>query len=86
MTQAILYSFRRCPYAMRARLAIAVSEINVELREVVLRNKPQALLDSSPKATVPVLITTDNTVLDEGTYSIKTARQARTTGTSYISS
>jgi len=61
----ILYSFRRCPYAMRARLAIANSLISVELREVVLRNKPQSLLDISPKGTVPVLLLTDTTVVDE---------------------
>jgi len=61
----ILYSFRRCPYAMRARLAIAKSSISVELREVVLRNKPQSLLDISPKGTVPVLLLTDSTVIDE---------------------
>ncbi|MBW6416365.1 glutathione S-transferase [Celeribacter sp. PS-C1] len=53
----ILYSFRRCPYAMRARLAIASAGIEVELREVVLRDKPQEMLEASPKGTVPVLIT-----------------------------
>lgn len=52
----ILYSFRRCPYAMRARLAIAYSQVAVELREVKLADKPQALLDASPKGTVPVLV------------------------------
>jgi len=61
----ILYSFRRCPYAMRARLAISVSTIQLELREVVLRNKPQQLLDISPKGTVPVLQLTDKSVIDE---------------------
>src|SRR3546814_14024398 len=61
----ILYSFRRCPYAMRARLAIAVSGRNCELREVVLKAKPQALLDASPKATVPVLAETDGPVIDQ---------------------
>src|SRR3546814_17628514 len=50
----VLYSFRRCPYAMRARLAIAASGCLCELREVVLRNKPPSLLAVSPKATVPV--------------------------------
>ncbi len=65
MSQAILYSFRRCPYAMRARLSIAVSGITVELREIVLRDKPQAMLDVSPKGTVPVLITPENKVIDE---------------------
>jgi len=62
---AVLYSFRRCPYAMRARLAIANSNITLELREVVLRDKPQQLIDISPKATVPVLLLPDNTVIDE---------------------
>ena len=46
-------------------MAIAVSSIQVELREVVLRDKPQALLDISPKATVPVLLTADSTIIDE---------------------
>ncbi len=65
MSSNILYSFRRCPYAMRARMAIAVSGIKVELREVVLRDKPQALLELSPKATVPVLQTNEGTIIDE---------------------
>lgn len=55
-TLPVLYSFRRCPYAMRARLAIAVSGMTVELREVVLRDKPAAFLDVSPSATVPCLV------------------------------
>lgn len=61
----VLYSFRRCPYAIRARLAIAASGLACALREVDLRNKPQALLDASPKGTVPVLITPDGRVLDQ---------------------
>lgn len=64
MTLPILYSFRRCPYAMRARLALAVSGQVCELREVVLRNKPQALLEASPKATVPVLQLASGEVLE----------------------
>ncbi|CAA0118627.1 Uncharacterised protein [BD1-7 clade bacterium] len=60
----ILYSFRRCPYAMRARLALFSSGVSFELREIVLRNKPEPMLLASPKGTVPVLI--DNTlVIDE---------------------
>jgi glutathione S-transferase len=51
----VLYSFRRCPYAMRARLALQVSGIAYEHREVVLKNKPAHLLALSPKGTVPVL-------------------------------
>jgi len=65
MTHAILYSFRRCPYAMRARLALAVSGIQVEIREITLRDKPRAMLDLSPKGTVPVLITPDGTLVEE---------------------
>jgi glutathione S-transferase len=52
----ILYSFRRCPYAMRARLALLASGIEYEHREVVLRDKPAELLAASPKGTVPVLV------------------------------
>lgn len=61
----VLYSFRRCPYAMRARLALAVSGQACELREVVLRNKPQGLLQASPKGTVPVLVLPDGGVLEQ---------------------
>jgi len=61
----ILYSFRRCPYAMRARLAIAYSEQSVALREINLKTKPQAMLALSAKGTVPVLQLADGTVLDE---------------------
>ncbi len=61
----ILYSFRRCPYAMRARMAILVSGVHVELREIVLSDKPVEMLQASPKGTVPVLILSDGTVIDE---------------------
>ncbi|WP_262692878.1 glutathione S-transferase [Kordiimonas aestuarii] len=61
----ILYSFRRCPYAMRARLAITAAGVGVNLREVVLRAKPQAMLDASSKGTVPVLVLENNSVIDE---------------------
>lgn len=62
---AILYSFRRCPYAMRARLAILVSGVQVELREILLKDKPASMRQYSPKATVPVLITPEIQVVDE---------------------
>lgn len=61
----ILYSFRRCPYAIRARLAIKVSAIDVELREVKLSNKPAEMLFCSPKGTVPVLLLPNGNVIDE---------------------
>lgn len=64
-TYHILYSFRRCPYAMRARLAIAKAQVKVELREIELRNKPESLLLASPKGTVPVLQLGDGRVIDE---------------------
>ena len=63
--QPVLYTFRRCPYAIRARLAIAVSQQTVEYREVLLREKPEAMLAASPKGTVPVLILPDGQVIDE---------------------
>ena len=64
-TLPALYSFRRCPYAMRARMAIAASRVEVELREIVLRDKPQELIEASAKATVPVLVLQDGSVIDE---------------------
>jgi glutathione S-transferase len=61
----VLYSFRRCPYAMRARLALYASGVAVELREVSLRDKPASMLAASPKGSVPVLILPDGRVIDE---------------------
>jgi glutathione S-transferase len=61
----ILYSFRRCPYAMRARMALLVSGMPFELREVVLRDKPAEMIAASPKATVPVLVLESGEVIDE---------------------
>lgn len=60
----ILYNFRRCPYAMRARLALLSAEITVEVREIILRAKPDHMLELSPKGTVPVLWLGDR-VIDE---------------------
>lgn len=61
----ILYSFRRCPYAMRARLALLSSATRYELREVALRDKPAQMMKISPKGTVPVLLLPDGNVLDQ---------------------
>ena len=61
----LLYSFRRCPYAIRARLAIAISGVDVEIREVDLKAKPAEMLALSPKGTVPVLVLPDGRVIDE---------------------
>jgi glutathione S-transferase len=61
----VLYSFRRCPYAIRARMALKYASISCELREIVLSNKPQAMINLSNKGTVPVLQLTDGSVIDE---------------------
>ena len=55
MNEALLYSFRRCPYAMRARLALRYSGVPVRIVEVSLKAKPAEMLALSPKGTVPVL-------------------------------
>jgi glutathione S-transferase len=61
----LLYSFRRCPYAIRARLAIAISGVQVEMQEVDLKYKPERMLLLSPKGTVPVLELPGGQVIDE---------------------
>ncbi|QND51649.1 glutathione S-transferase [Phyllobacterium sp. 628] len=61
----VLYSFRRCPYAMRARLAVLASHVTCELREIELKNKAPEFLAVSPSGTVPMLLLADGTVIDE---------------------
>lgn len=61
----ILYSFRRCPFAIRARMALIYAQVPVTVREIKLSDKPEEFKRLSPKATVPVLQLTDGTVLDE---------------------
>ena len=61
----ILYSFRRCPYAIRARMALAAAGAEVMLREVLLKDKPPELVAASPKATVPVLVLSEGQVIEE---------------------
>ena len=61
----ILYSYRRCPYAMRARMALKLANIEVEVREISLRDKPAHMLQVSPKGSVPVLVLQDGSVIDE---------------------
>ena len=65
MESPILYSFRRCPYAMRARMSLLESDVEVELREVILRDRPGHMMEISPKGTVPVLLLPDGTVIEE---------------------
>ena len=64
MNYPILYSFIRCPYAMRVRMILKLADIKCELREVRLNNKPEHMLEASPKGTVPVLILEDK-IIDE---------------------
>lgn len=61
----LLYSFRRCPYAMRARMALRYSGLPLEIHEVSLKAKPEEMLRLSPKGTVPVLVLPNGTVIDE---------------------
>jgi len=81
MKHNILYSFRRCPYAIRARWALLNTNQVVELREVELNNKPIELIQISKKATVPVLKTSLNQVIDESLeimiWSIKRSNMHR---------
>ena len=64
MMKPILYSFRRCPYAMRARMSLILSTSQCEIREILLKQKPVEMLEISPKGTVPVLQLADK-ILDE---------------------
>lgn len=63
--QPILYSYRRCPYAMRARVALKYAGVDVEIREISLRAKPASMLEVSPKGTVPVLVLPTGVVLEQ---------------------
>ena len=72
MEYPILYSFIRCPYAMRARMALKLTNIKCEIREVRLNNKPKQMIDKSPKGTVPVLVL-EKKVIDESNDIIEWA-------------
>ena len=65
MSAPYLWTFRRCPFAIRARLALDVSEVEVEYREILLREKPAQMLADSPKGTVPVCVLPGDVVIDE---------------------
>jgi len=75
-TDPLLYSFRRCPYAIRARLALAVSGTRCELREVRISAKPDDMLAASPKGTVPVLVLPEGSVIDESLDIMRWALEA----------
>ena len=68
-----LFTFRRCPYAIRARVALYLAEVDYEAIEVDLKNKPERLLEISPKGTVPVLVTKSGSVIDESLYIVEYA-------------
>lgn len=73
----LLYSYRRCPYAMRARMALLVAGVAFDAHEIVLRDKPAAMLALSPKGTVPVLALPDGTVLEQSLDIMGWALSAR---------
>ena len=77
MTEPVLYSFRRCPYAIRARLAVQAAGVEVELREITLKAKPAAMLQVSPKGTVPVLVLPNGTVIEQSVGIMLWALQKR---------
>ena len=76
----ILYSYRRCPYAMRARMALKLAGIKVEIREISLRDKPEHMLQLSPKATVPVLVLPDGSIIEESIEIMLFALKAHALG------
>ena len=79
MALPILYSYRRCPYAMRARMALRYAGINVDIREIALKDKPAHMLQVSPKGTVPVLVLADGQVIDQSLEIMVWALQQRDT-------
>jgi len=70
---AVLWSFRRCPYAMRGRMGLKASGLTYEHREIILRDKPQDMLNASSKGTVPVFIKEDGDVIEESLDLLKWA-------------
>lgn len=72
-----LYSYRRCPYAMRARMALKYACIPVEIREISLKDKPAHMLQVSPKGTVPVLVLPSGKVIDQSLEIMHWALQQR---------
>lgn len=73
MNTPVLYSYHRCPYCMRAHMALFNSGIKVELREVDINNMPEEAASISPKATVPILVFNDGTFIDESWDIVKWA-------------
>lgn len=65
LSRPLLYTYRRCPYAMRARMGLLLAGVAFDAHEIVLRDKPQAMLSVSPKGTVPVLVLADGQVIEQ---------------------
>jgi len=65
MQRPLLYTYRRCPYAMRARMALLHGGIDFDAHEIALRDKPAAMLQASPKGTAPVLLLPDGRVIEQ---------------------
>ena len=76
----LLYTYRRCPYAMRARMALLQASVPFAAHEIVLRDKPAALLAASPKGTVPVLVLPGGRVIDESLDIMRWAFDGRDPG------
>jgi glutathione S-transferase len=77
MPRPLLYTYRRCPYAMRARMALLQAAVAFDAHEIVLRDKPAAMLAASPKGTVPVLVLPDGRVLEESLDIMRWAFEGR---------
>lgn len=73
----LLYTYRRCPYAMRARMALLVAGVEFDAFEISLRDKPAAMLAASPKGTVPVLVLPGSRVIDESLDIMRWAWEGR---------
>lgn len=73
----LLYTYRRCPYAMRARMALLQASIEFDAHEIVLRDKPLEMLAVSPKGTVPVLVLPDGPVIEQSLDIMRWAFEGR---------
>ena len=80
MSRPLLYTYRRCPYAIRARMALLQAAIEFDAHEIVLRAKPAGMLAVSPKGTVPVLQLPDGRVIDESLDIMRWAFEGRDQG------
>ena len=71
-----LFSYRRCPYAIRARMALIACEIDFDIYEISLKDKPKQMLELSLKGTVPVFIYNEM-VLDESLDIMNWAKEQK---------